>query len=159
MALFLSSGLESRNTRQAYGLNLFAILVFVVDMSMGSELRKIQFDASDDPVLVLRHSRIEVWIRPMCVLLLTLSVEMMISTSVPLWSGALKPIALFYLSNRAKNALEALNRIFRIVLRVLVMELFLILSFATVACQLYSTYDSFHDLSTSWLSLFQCTYE
>ena len=128
-------------------------------MIVGSELRKFQFNASDDPVLVLRHSRMEVWTVPMVVLLFTLTVEMVCNIGVTdtiLWSGSLKPIALFYLSNKAKNALEALNRIFRIVLRVLVMELFLILCFATVACQLYSTYDSFHDLSTSWLSLFQC---
>lgn len=159
IALFVSSGLESINRKEACGFNIFAIIVFVIDMFMGNELRKCQFYASDDPVLVLRHSRMEVWTMPMCCMLFALGLEMLCtigSTTQPLWSGALKPIALFYLSNRAKNALEALNRIFRIVLRVLVMELFLILSFATVACQLYSTYDAFHDLSTSFLSLFQC---
>jgi len=158
IALFVSSALESRNRQEAFGFNLFAILVFVMDMVMGSELRKSQFYASDDPVLVLRHSRMEVWTMPMILMFFCLGLEMVctIGSSQPLWSGALKPIALFYLSNRAKNAMEALNRIFRIVLRVLVMELFLILCFATVACQLYSEYDSFHDLSTSWLSLFQC---
>lgn len=159
IALFISCAFESRNQPQAYGLNVFAIVVFVMDICMGSEIRKFQYHASDDPVLVLRDSRMEVWTLPMIVLLFSLLVEMVCYTGVEnsvLWSGSLKPIALFYLSNKAKNALEAVNRIFRIVLRVLVMELFLILCFATVACQLYVTYDSFHDLSTSWLSLFQC---
>lgn len=158
ISLFLSSCWESRNRKVACMMNGFSILVFCVDIIMGSELRKFQYDTSDDPILELRHSRIEEWILPMLIMLFLLGVEMLctIGSSQPLWSGVLKPISLFYLSTRAKNALEALNRIFRIVLRVLVMELFLILSFATVACQLYSTHDSFHDLSTSFLSLFQC---
>lgn len=159
LALFLSSSLESMSRQQACSLNVFAIVIFTMDMWMGNELRKYQYNASEDPVLVLRHSRVEYWTMPMAIMLFAMTVEMLCTITAPpktiLWTGILKPISIFYLSNKAKNALEALNRIFRIVLRVIVMELFLILSFATVACQLYTKYDSFHDLSTAFLSLFQ----
>eukprot|EP00980_Cylindrotheca_fusiformis_P007439 scaffold1533_cov98-Cylindrotheca_fusiformis.AAC.3 len=69
-----------------------------------------------------------------------------------------KPIVFFYISKQARSALEALRRISRIVIRVLVIEVFLILSFAAVACRLYNTYDSFRNLSVSWLSLFECKF-
>ena len=45
----------------------------------------------------------------------------------------------------------------RSALRVILMELLLILMFAAVACRLFQEYDSFHDLSTAWLSLFELT--
>jgi hypothetical protein len=73
-------------------------------------------------------------------------------------SSIAKPITLFYCSGKARNALEAVGRITPIVLRVVAMELLLILSFAAVACRLYSNFESFRDLSTAWLSLFQCKY-
>lgn len=159
ISLFLSACIEVYSKEQAAGLNIFSITIFVVDMAMGSELRKHQYSSSDDPVLTLRHSRMERWTMPMLFMLLLLAIEMVlaIDSHSPLWSGVLKPIAIFYVSNAAKNALEALNRIAQIVTRVLVVELFLILSFATVACQIYSSYESFHGLSKAFLSLFQCT--
>jgi hypothetical protein len=159
ISLFLSSCIEVYSKEQAAGLNVFSITIFVIDMAMGSELRKHQYNSSEDPVLTLRHSRMELWTMPMLAMLLLLAIEMVlaIESHSPWWTGALKPIAIFYVSNAAKNALEALNRIAQIVTRVLVVELFLILSFATVACQIYSSYKSFHDLSTAFLSLFQCT--
>ena len=159
ISLFLSSCIEVYSKEQAAGLNAFSITIFVIDMAMGSELRKHQYNSSEDPVLTLRHSRMELWTMPMLAMLLLIAIEMVlaIDSQSPWWSGVLKPIAIFYVSNAAKNALEALNRIAQIVTRVLVVELFLILSFATVACQIYSSYKSFHDLSTAFLSLFQCT--
>lgn len=69
-----------------------------------------------------------------------------------------KPLVLFYISRQARSALEALKRISRIVTRVLVIEGFLILSFAAVACRMYKGYDSFENLSVSWLSLFECKF-
>jgi hypothetical protein len=163
VSLFLSSCFEVYSEEQAAGLNIFSIIIYVIDMAMGSELRKHQYYSSDDPVLTLRHSRMEKWTVPMMGMLLLLAMEMVLTvgndnSNSPLWSAALKPIAIFYISTPAKNALEALNRIARIVARVLVVELFLILSFAAVACQIYSSYESFQDLSTAFLSLFQCTF-
>jgi hypothetical protein len=163
VSLFLSSCIEVYSKEQAAGLNIFSIIIFVIDMAMGSELRKHQYYNSDDPVLTLRHSRMEKWTLPMMGMLLVLAMEMVLTvgngnSNSFLWSAALKPIAIFYISTPAKNALEALNRISQIVARVLVVELFLILSFAAVACQIYSSYESFQDLSTAFLSLFQCTH-
>lgn len=69
-----------------------------------------------------------------------------------------KPLVLFYTSRKARNALEALQRIGRIVVRVLIIEGFLILSFAAVACRMYRAYSGFETLSASWLSLFECKF-
>ena len=70
-----------------------------------------------------------------------------------------KPLVFFYISRRARDALEALITIAKVLARVVVIELFLILAFAAVACHLYYDDDddsSFHNLASSWLSLFQC---
>jgi hypothetical protein len=52
--------------------------------------------------------------------------------------------------------LEALLRIVKILVRVVIIEMFLILTFAAVACPIFDNDDNFHNLSTSWLSLFEC---
>jgi len=66
-----------------------------------------------------------------------------------------KPLIFFYLSRRAREALEALFKIGTILARVVLIELFLILAFAAVACRLYYNVDGFSSLAVSWLSLFQ----
>jgi hypothetical protein len=71
-----------------------------------------------------------------------------------------KPLVFFYASAKARDSLEALWRISRIVVRVLVIEFFLILTFAAVGCRMFGkNHESFHSLTTSWLSLFECTYD
>ncbi|GKY94410.1 hypothetical protein MPSEU_000407000 [Mayamaea pseudoterrestris] len=72
-----------------------------------------------------------------------------------LFSSLLKPLVLFYVSHRARNALEALGRIMRIVIRVLFMELLVIFIFAAIACRLFNEFEAFKNLSRSWLSLFE----
>jgi hypothetical protein len=69
-----------------------------------------------------------------------------------------KPIVFFYESRRARDALEALIRISKKLLRVILIEMFLILVFATVACRLYYKHESFQSLPKSWLSLFACEF-
>lgn len=69
-----------------------------------------------------------------------------------------KPIVFFYESRQARDAIEALGLTVRKVVRVIFIELFLILIFATIACRLYNDDENFHTLSRSWLSLFACTY-
>jgi hypothetical protein len=66
-----------------------------------------------------------------------------------------KPLVLFYTSRKARNALESLKRIGNIVVRVLLIEVFLILSFAAVACRMFKDSSSFQTLAVSWLSLFE----
>ena len=70
----------------------------------------------------------------------------------------LKPIVFFYQSRRARDALEALVRISKKLLRVVIIEMFLILVFATIACRLYYNHESFQTLPQSWLSLFARKY-
>ena len=77
---------------------------------------------------------------------------------VVLYSSIAKPIVLYYISRQARHAMEALVRIARTVIRVLVIELVLILSFAAVACRLFNDFESFDHLSVAWLSLFKCMY-
>ena len=73
-----------------------------------------------------------------------------------IWSSLGKPIVLFYVSFRTRNALDALNRVIRIVLRVLLIELFLIFTFGSVAVQLFGDdFDAFGGLPISFLSMFQ----
>jgi len=55
---------------------------------------------------------------------------------------------------RINAALTAVYFVSRIVFRVIVNELFLLLSFAAMACHLYFDFDSFRDLPSSFLSLF-----
>jgi hypothetical protein len=74
----------------------------------------------------------------------------------PLFSSFLKPMVLFYVSAKARDSLEAIWRIGRIVIRVLAIESFLILIFAAFALGIFGkNFDDFSDLQTSWLSLFK----
>jgi cation transport ATPase len=72
-----------------------------------------------------------------------------------LFSSIFKPMVLYYVSKRARDALAALRRILRTVMRVLLMELLIILMFAAIACRLFANFERFRDLSTAWLSLFE----
>jgi hypothetical protein len=148
-AFFISSCFEGEtNLLLPFLLNTFAIVVF----------------ASDIILQRLLNLPDGLWTVPMIAMMSALSAEMIFISVLPgvrlrfLLTSIPKPIALFYYSGKARNALEALGRIAPIVTRVLALELLLILSFAAVACRLYSDFDSFHDLSTAWISLFQCKY-
>lgn len=74
----------------------------------------------------------------------------------PIYSSFLKPMVLFYVSAKARDSLEAIWRISRIVMKVLAIEFFLILIFAAFAQGMFGNrFDEFMDLQTSWLSLFK----
>jgi len=77
------------------------------------------------------------------------------NSSLVLMTSVFKPLILFYVSYKARNALEALSRIIRIVSRVIAMELLLILMFAAVGVRLFNYSQEFETLSRSWLSLFE----
>jgi hypothetical protein len=143
-----------------FALNMYAIVVFGMDIILLQELVNPTLKG-DDPH---RYSRAYQWTLPLSVLLFLLSCEMsyilLFLKPCPrfLMASFLKPICIFYVSDKARQALEALQRIAPIVLKVLGIELLLILSFAAVAAHLYAGNDSFRNLSTAWLSLFQCEY-
>ena len=74
----------------------------------------------------------------------------------PIYSSFLKPIVLFYVSAKARDSLEAIWRISKTVIRVLLIESVLILIFAAFAQGLFGhNFDEFMNLQTSWLSLFK----
>jgi Ion transport protein len=155
-------------------LNLFAITVFLVDIWMRHELRRSPskqpgssqgYQRSASIVALLqkhqvRISRSEKLIQPLILFCVLLGLEnvarlLLVSGDIVLFSSIFKPFVLFYVSSQARDALAAVRRIIKIVLRVLVMELLLILMFAAVACRLFQKYESFSSLGIAWLSLFE----
>ena len=166
LALILSSCYEG-GPREALSLSLnaFGVAVFAVDLYVLHRL----FHQSDDQNKDDHHHRFNLWwFVPMCFLLVGLTAELLYVAIFVLpakagsykrffhWCSALKPIAIFYVSDKARQALEALRMVFPIVFRVLILELLLILSFAAVAHQLFPTHQPFSDLANSWLNLFEC---
>jgi Ion transport protein len=157
-------------------LNLFAVTVLVFDVWLLRKLRGSQTTLQNqrDPLSSLsastrtllekhqvRVSRSEKLIQPLiffCGLLALETVLRIVVVSngkLVLLSSILKPLALFYVSSQARDAFESVLRILRIILRVLLMELLLILMFATAACRLFHQYESFHSLGAAWVSLFE----
>jgi len=130
-------------------------------------------DTSADEILPDQHNpnvrkaRNRWWNIPMVLLLLALSCETIIKFWVNqlhpndggfelcIWSGIFKPIVFFYVSSKAQDAISALSQVTSIVSRVIFIELFIILSFAAVACHLYSSFSAFADLPHSFRSLFE----
>ena len=108
-----------------------------------------------------RKSRSWWWAIPVSFFLVALSIETLFVVQSHtimqrrIWSSALKPIVFFYVSSKARNALDAINRVIRIVVRVIMIELFLIFTFGAVAVQLFGDFESFRGLPISFLSMFQ----
>ena len=170
LCLFCSSGLESFAADESRlvltVLNLFALTVLSVDLWMRHELSssavRYTHHHPSSAHLRARHSRSERLIKPVIMFAIILGLEntarLVLVTrtdSLVLFSSFFKPLVLFYVSSQARDALEALGRIIRIVVRVLAIELLLILMFAAVACRLFQAHDNFRDLPTAWLSLFE----
>ncbi len=141
-------------------LHAYSLLVFVADLYMKDQLRgkkgKVQMGQAK---FLLFHS--------MKGFLLLMTLQTVIEPfllnhrmvhAFSLAISVFKPIVFFYQSRRARDALEALIRISKKLFRVILIELFLILVFATVACRLYYDHDSFQSLPQSWLSLFACKF-
>jgi len=167
-------------------LNLYALVIFATDMWIRHQFQRQDLPPNKHiyqqpqqpagkaispsktftalPVMVnTRRSQANLLTRPMCLFGLFLGLENMgwlvaepDRTFVVLYSSIWKPIVLYYISSQARHAMEALMRIARTVVRVLVIEMVLILSFAAVACRLFQDFDPFDHLSVAWLSLFKC---
>lgn len=146
-SLFFASCFEGNESIVLpFSLNIFFIIILSADLLMQ---RKLSVSNGN-------------WTLPTLVMATALSMEMLFVIRFP-WlrgrfiiSSIAKPIVLFYCSAKARNAIEAVVRIVPIVSRVLALELLLILSFAAVACRLFANFESFRDLPTAWVSLFQC---
>jgi len=176
-ALFYASCIEGDDFKHSgallAGLTAFSVIVFVCDMLIRYHYKKkttgsdnnvqVSGDDATDDLVKLRKTRAGMWMVPLSVLLSALSLNTVFiilrrEDTVfrrAIWLSVLKPIALFYISSKGRDALEAVYRVVRIVIGVLCVELFLILSFAAVACQIYSDFPGFEDLSSAFLSLFK----
>lgn len=139
-------------------MHLYAVGIFAIDLYL-----KQQLLAED--LFRYRDKRAEFFVhRLMIVFLTAMGVQSCLwyILATPdehfssLFSSLFKPLIFFHLSRRARDALEAIARISRILVRVVAIELVLILIFAAVACRLYYSDEGFESLAASWLSLFQC---
>ena len=138
-------------------MHTFAILFFVIEIWMREQLY------AQEPSSDAYHSERRLN-RPLVLFFIVLGLESWIwyifppdpQAKVPaLVSSIFKPLVFFYISLKARHALEGLSMTTRIVVRVIMIEMMLILAFAAVACQLFREYESFKNLSASWLSLFE----
>ena len=144
-------------------LHTYSILVFATDLYMKDQL----FDEKHEAGEVGTNRTGRHLFHSMKIFLFLLSLQTILELFFPnnsmanyftLAVSVFKPIVFFYESRRARDALEALIRISRKLLRVILIEMFLILVFATVACRLYYNHESFQTLPQAWLSLFACEF-
>ena len=152
----------------AYSLDICMMAVLFsrrserLDSLLGNDLQYDENKNTKAKPKKARTSRSLWWALPVVLFLVALSLETCVvirSRTIMqrrIWSSLGKPIVLFYVSFRTRNALDALNRVIRIVLRVLLIELFLIFTFGSVAVQLFGDdFDAFGGLPISFLSMFQ----
>jgi hypothetical protein len=163
LAVVLLFMAHAANDVSSVAMHTYAVIILL------SEVRMKEVVYGQDRSRDLDHPD-RVLVRPMIVFLCALGIESWTRLILQpnygreetnprpfvLATAFFKPLVLFYISGKARSALEALQRISRIVIQVLFVEGFLILSFAAVACRMYKAYDSFENLSVSWLSLFEC---
>ena len=160
-------------------MNGFAITVFCIDMWMHRVLRNadaiqntpndgnhIQKERTESTLeFQLKHdvrlSRSRRLIMPLVVFFVIFGLENTLrlvfsgNDHAVFVSSIFKPLVLFYISSRARDALEAVGWILKIVTRVIFVELFLILMFAAVACRLFHEFENFRDLYKAWISLYE----
>ena len=135
-------------------LHTYSILVFAIDMYMKEQFfegntsrpRRLLFDCTRGFLFMMSLQTITNFLFP----------QDSVVHAFTLAVSVFKPIVFFYRSRRARDALEAIIRISKKLLRVILIEMFLILIFAAVACRLYYNHESFQSLPQAWLSLFAC---
>ena len=142
-------------------LHMYSVAIFLIDLFMTHQLFDAEWFLKSHERKIERHIQ-----QALVVFLVILGIQSCfwfflahpeddVST---LAASLFKPLIFFYVSRRARDALEALVKTCKILARVVVIELFLILAFAAVACRLYYKDGNFNNLATSWLSLFQRKY-
>ena len=110
---------------------------------------------------VVRRSRSENFVQPLILFGIVLVIEnaarLIVNPgeNLVLFSSLFKPLMLYYVSSRARDAMDVLGRVARGVSRALLMQMFLILMFAAVSVNLFSDFEEFRQLGTAWLSLFE----
>lgn len=154
VALFLA---HSQSNLVTALMHSYAILFFLIEVWMREQLYAKE-PSSDEYHSERRLNR------PLVLFFIVLGLESWVWYIFPpdptakapaLVSSIFKPVVFFYISLQARHALEGLSMISRIVVRVIMIEMMLILAFAAVGCRLFREHESFKDLSSSWLSLFE----
>jgi hypothetical protein len=141
-------------------LHTCSILVFATDLYMKDQFfdDKYRIETNRTGRLLFHAMKIFLYLMSLQTILELFSSDNSVVHAFTLAVSVFKPIVFFYQSKRARDALEALIRISKKLLRVILIEMFLILVFATVACRLYYEHESFRSLPQSWLSLFACKF-
>lgn len=158
LCLFLAScfegksgwGTDKNRGEINFALTLSSVIIFAVDVIMRSihdmedthessaaNNSRISDDESCESASQKRRLRARRWKKPLLIMLFANALESFLNMKEEqneyMWSGFLKPIAFFYVSTKARDALTALYYVSIIVFRVIFIELFLLLSFSAMA--------------------------
>lgn len=181
LSLFLSSVVEgneihpikSRKTIILIVLTAFSISVYLIDMLMATLYRvpsELQVNCTHRTILpvnptmqFIRHRK---WAPALVLyfLILGLDTGLYVSRTMDgyktIWSGAFKPVILFYYSSKSRDAVKALKPNISMVIQVVSLELFFVFFFAVMGFQLYGEgstvyFNSFQDLWHSFISMFE----
>jgi hypothetical protein len=176
VALFLSCFFEGFGNQQddraaLTALNVFAVVAYSFDLLIARDLHKFVVisrpnSSFGDRIGPLNENaaysnRNKPFGQPLllfcALLLLENCTKSSISPgrSVVLFSSIFKPLALFYVSSLAREALQVLGIILPEILRVLSMDGLMHLLFAAIATRLFQKHDGFEHLGASLLSLFE----
>lgn len=158
LCLFLASCFEGKsgwgNDKNRgeinFALTLSSVIIFTIDVIMRSihdmedtnessavDNSRISDMESCESTSQKRRLRARRWKKPLLIMLFANALESFLNMKEEqneyMWSGFLKPIAFFYVSTKARDALTALYYVSIIVFRVIFIELFLLLSFSAMA--------------------------
>ena len=149
LCLFLASCFEGksgwgtdRNRGEInFALTLSSVIIFAIDVIMRSihDMEDTHESSAihNSRISEKRRLRARRWKKPLLIMLFANALESFLNMKEEkneyMWSGFLKPIAFFYVSTKARDALTALYYVSIIVFRVIFIELFLLLSFSAMA--------------------------
>jgi len=140
-------------------ITMLTFMIFFSDIWMRTCLECSENDDDGRTLLLMRRTRSYLWRLPtmamLCSILFENLAKFILAGKSIVWMSIFKPVVFFYVSTKARDALLALYHVSKIVSKVILIEIFLLLTFAAMACHLYFDFDAFRDLPTSFLSLFE----
>ena len=164
-----NAGYDSWNKSLQAIFTFIPAALFYLDMAVMSFLRRPSIQSTDsnshkfdEDSITPRTSRTRLWSIPLALSLLITCIETAVNLGRGergiVWSSVLMPITFFYIFHEARDALDALIVIVPRTAYILCIQLFLIFSFACMACELYGSRSpaSFGNLGVSFISLFEC---
>ncbi|GAX18682.1 hypothetical protein FisN_10Hh105 [Fistulifera solaris] len=176
VALFLGCFFEGFGSQQndhtaLTALNAFAVVVYSFDLLIARDLHKFDMTPrlksifgdragpfNENLAFLSQNNSFDQPLMLFCgLLLLENCTKLAISPDrgVIILSSIFKPVALFYVSSLAREALNVLGMIMPEVVRVLSMDGLMHLLFAAIATRLFNKHDGYEHLGASLLSLFE----